>query len=115
MKIPCQVIKLNGTQLLNVMYFKKLYFCNKLILCMCRCKNAPEFGFESLFIFLGNGWNKDDGFQEYMKHVIECKLICVTEMKMLRGMNRVTKEDKIRNECIRGSIWVDLIVDKMRE
>ena len=39
----------------------------------------------------------------------------VAEMRMLRWMSGVTREDKIRNKYIRGSIGVASIVDKMRE
>eukprot|EP00102_Acyrthosiphon_pisum_P026090 XP_016663300.1 PREDICTED: uncharacterized protein LOC107884852 [Acyrthosiphon pisum] len=39
----------------------------------------------------------------------------VVEMKMLRWMSGVTREDRIRNEYIRDSIGVASIVDKMRE
>jgi len=40
----------------------------------------------------------------------------VVEMRMLRWMmSVVTREDRIRNEYIRGSIGVASIVDKMRE
>ena len=39
----------------------------------------------------------------------------VAEMRMLWWMSGVTREDKIRNEYIRGSIGVASIVDKMRE
>ena len=39
----------------------------------------------------------------------------VAEMRMLRWMSGFTREDKIRNEYIRSSIWVASIVDKMRE
>jgi hypothetical protein len=37
------------------------------------------------------------------------------EMKMFRWMSRVTREDRIMNEYVRGSIGVASIVDKMRE
>ena len=39
----------------------------------------------------------------------------VAEMRMLRWMSAVTREHKIRNEYIRGSIGVASIVDKLRE
>jgi hypothetical protein len=39
---------------------------------------------------------------------------CVAEMRMLRWKSRVTREDKIRNEYVRGNIGVASIVDKMR-
>lgn len=39
----------------------------------------------------------------------------VAEMRILRWMSGMTKEDKLRNECTRGSIGVTPIVDKMRE
>jgi hypothetical protein len=38
----------------------------------------------------------------------------VAEMRMLRWMSGVTREDRIRNEYVRGSIDVASIVDKMR-
>jgi len=41
--------------------------------------------------------------------------ISVTEMRMLRWMNGVTREDRIRNKYVRGSIGVVSIVDRMRE
>jgi len=34
-------------------------------------------------------------------------------MRMLRWMSGVIREDRIRNEYVRGSIGVALIVDKM--
>jgi len=37
------------------------------------------------------------------------------EIRMLRSMSGVTTEDKIRNEYLRGSIGIALIIDKMRE
>ena len=36
-------------------------------------------------------------------------------MRMLRWMSGVTREDRIKNEYVRGSIGVASIVDKMRE
>jgi len=39
----------------------------------------------------------------------------VVEMRMLRWMKGVTREDRIRNEYVRGSIRVILIVDNMME
>ena len=39
----------------------------------------------------------------------------VAEMRMLRWMSGVTREDRIRNEYLRGSIGVAPIGDKMRE
>jgi hypothetical protein len=39
----------------------------------------------------------------------------VAEMRMLRWMSGVTREDRIRNEYVRGSIGVAPIGDKMRE
>jgi alpha-D-ribose 1-methylphosphonate 5-triphosphate synthase subunit PhnH len=38
----------------------------------------------------------------------------VVEMKMFRLTNGVTKDDRIRNEYVRGGNGVALIVDKMR-
>jgi hypothetical protein len=37
----------------------------------------------------------------------------VTEMRMLRWMNGVTREDSINNKYVRGSIGVASIVNKM--
>jgi len=39
----------------------------------------------------------------------------IVEMIMLRWMSWVTREDRIRNEYVRGSVRVMSIVDKMRE
>jgi hypothetical protein len=39
----------------------------------------------------------------------------VAEMRMLRWTSRVTREDRIRNEYLKGSIGVASIVNKMRE
>jgi len=39
----------------------------------------------------------------------------VAKMRMLRWINGMTREDRIRNEYIGRSIGVTLIVDKMRE
>ena len=39
----------------------------------------------------------------------------VSEMRMLIWMSGVTREDRIRNEYIRGNIGVASIVDKLRE
>jgi len=39
----------------------------------------------------------------------------VGEMRILRWISGVTREDRIRNECIRGSIGVASIVDQMRD
>jgi len=39
----------------------------------------------------------------------------VAEMRMLKWMSGVTREDRIRNEYVRGSIGVASIVAKMRE
>jgi len=39
----------------------------------------------------------------------------VAEMRILRSMDGVTREDKIRNEYIRSSLGVVSIVNKMRE
>jgi len=39
----------------------------------------------------------------------------VVEMKMLRWMSGVTRENRIRTEFVRGSIGIALIVDKVRE
>ena len=53
-----------------------------------------------------------------MLYVVDRKIeqrMSVAEIKMLRWMSGVTREDKIRNEYIRGSIGVASIVDKMRE
>jgi hypothetical protein len=36
-------------------------------------------------------------------------------MRMLKWMSEVTREDRIRNEYVRGSIGVASIVDKIRE
>jgi len=37
------------------------------------------------------------------------------EVRMLRWMNEVTREDRIRNEYVKGSIGEAPIVDKMRD
>jgi len=37
----------------------------------------------------------------------------LVEMRMLRWMSRVTRKDRIKNEYVRGSIGIALIVDKM--
>ena len=39
----------------------------------------------------------------------------VAEMKMLRFAMGVTRKDKIRNECIRGTVKVEQLGVKMRE
>ena len=39
----------------------------------------------------------------------------VAEMKMLRFAMRVTRKDKIRNECIRGTVQVERLGMKMKE
>jgi len=39
----------------------------------------------------------------------------IPEMRMIRWMSGVTREDKIRNGHVRGSVCVASIVDKMRE
>jgi hypothetical protein len=36
-------------------------------------------------------------------------------MRLLKWMSRVTREDRIRNSYVRGSIGVASIMDKMRE
>jgi len=41
--------------------------------------------------------------------------ISVAEMRILRWMNEVTREDRIKNEYIRGSIEVAPIVDNLSE
>jgi hypothetical protein len=38
-----------------------------------------------------------------------------SEIRILRWMSGVTRENRIRNEYLRGRIGVALIVDKMRE
>jgi len=38
----------------------------------------------------------------------------VSEIRMLRWMSGVAREDRIRNNYVRGYISVALIVDKMR-
>jgi len=39
----------------------------------------------------------------------------VVEMRMLRWMSVVTREDRIKNEYIRGGIGLASIMNKMRE
>jgi len=39
----------------------------------------------------------------------------VAEMRMLRWMSGVTKEDRIRNEYVRGNIEIVPNVDKVKE
>jgi hypothetical protein len=39
----------------------------------------------------------------------------VAEMRMLKWMSEVTREDRIRNEYVRSSIGVASVVNKMRE
>lgn len=41
--------------------------------------------------------------------------ISLAEMRILRWMSRVTKEDKIRNQYIRNSIEVASMVEKIRK
>jgi len=45
---------------------------------------------------------------------IEQRMI-VAKMRTPRWMSEMTKENRIRNEYIRGSIGVALIMDKMKE
>jgi hypothetical protein len=40
---------------------------------------------------------------------------CIAKRKMFRWMSGITREDRIRNEYVRGSINVVSIVDKMRK
>jgi hypothetical protein len=39
----------------------------------------------------------------------------IVEMRMLRWVSGVTKEDSIRNEYVKGNIGVASVMDKMRE
>jgi hypothetical protein len=39
----------------------------------------------------------------------------VMEMRMIRLMSELTRLDRIKNEYMRGSVGLALIVDKMRE
>jgi len=43
------------------------------------------------------------------------QITSVAEMRTLRWMSGVTREDRIRNEYVRGCIGVSSIVDKTRE
>jgi hypothetical protein len=47
--------------------------------------------------------------------ITEYNRVSVVKMRMLRWMSEVIREDRIRNEYLRGIISVVSIVDKMRE
>ncbi|KAF0752588.1 Uncharacterized protein FWK35_00011041 [Aphis craccivora] len=67
------------------------------------------------FKYLGSVLKKNGGFEEDIMHRIRCEWMKCCGDENVRWMIGVTREDRIRNEYIRGSIGVAPIVDKLRE